>query len=483
MVINHSVILRTLGLLLVLLAAAMVVPLAVSLYYGDTGLRPLAVGAAATLGVGAVLVLLFRHSPQEIRSRSAFLLVTVAWFAITTCGAIPFYLSGGFQSFVDAWFESASGFTTTGASVLTDIEALPPSILLWRSMTQFLGGMGIIVLSLAILPMLGVGGMDLFRAEVPGPTSTKISARVRETARALWLVYLVLAAVQAILLWVCGMSPFEAVNHAFTTLATGGFSTQNESIAGFDSASIEVVTTVFMFLAGANFVLHYRLLVDRDWSFFKDSELKFYALVVTGATLLLTIVVWGTQYRSLLDALRFCSFQVISIISTTGYASADYLLWGSFAQVLLLLLMVIGGCAGSTAGGVKCVRIMMMLKHAHRELYRMVHPKAVATLKLGRAPVSEQVMAAILGFFFFYIVLAALTTAVISACGVDLVTALSSVISSLSNVGPGLGEVGPVLNYGGLPDLVKVLLSVCMIVGRLEIMTVLVLFTSDYWSS
>jgi len=474
---------KTLGLLTMLLGVSMLIPFAVAVLYQDNGLQVLAMSSAVTFVIGFVLFVLCNRAGEQIRSRSAFFLVTAAWFSATVFGALPYYFSDMGLSLVDAWFESASGFTTTGATILTDIEATPKSILLWRSLTQFLGGMGIIVLSLAVLPLLGVGGMDLYRAEVPGPTSDKISARVSETARALWMVYLVFALVQTFVLCAFGMSLFDAVNHALTTMATGGFSTRNASIAAFDSAAIEFVVTFFMFLAGANFILHYRALVKGDFSLVADRELRFYTAITVGSILIVSAALWGVHYDTFGQAIRYGAFQVVSILTTTGYGTADYLLWGAFSQVLLLGLMVIGGSAGSTSGGIKCIRAMLLIKQGYRELYRMIHPKAVVSLKLGDSAVPAGVSSSVFGFFFLYITLVGATTLALTACGVDILTALSGVVSALSNVGPGLGEIGPMLNYSGLPDLAKILLCACMIVGRLEIMTVLVLFTSEYWSS
>ena len=483
MVIDRALLLKILGLLWLMLACAMLIPLTYGLCVNDSGVLPLTKSAACVFIVGSLFYLLNRHVDAQLRSRGAFLLVGLGWFSATVFGALPYYLSGFIASPLDAWFESVSGFTTTGATILRDIESLPKSLLLWRSLTQFLGGMGIIVLSLAILPVLGVGGMELFRAEAPGPTSDKISARVSETARALWLVYVLFTLLEALLLWLFGMSPFDAINHAFTTMATGGFSTKNASIGHYQSAAIEWIVSVFMFLAGVNFILHYHLIRRREFLMFKDAEFRFYGFMIFISALCIAFSLWGQQYASFHDSVRLASFQVTAIMSSTGFASADYLIWGAFAQSLIVLLMVIGGCAGSTGGGIKCVRAMMLVKQGYRELYRMVHPKAVLPLKLGKTQVPQHVIQAIFGFFFLYILLLGVASLALTASDVDMVTAFSSVVSALSNIGPGLGEVGPALNYAGLPDFAKFVLSACMIIGRLEIMTVLVLFTTEYWSS
>ncbi len=478
---NSRLILKILGFLWLLLGLAMLVPLVYSLFNADSGTQPLLTSAGILLSLGGIIYLAFRRAESELKSREAFLLVSLAWFSTTVLGALPYLLSGFFDSPVDAWFESASGFTTTGATILIDIEAVPNSLLLWRSLSQFLGGMGIIVLSLAILPVLGVGGMDLYRAEAPGPKSDKIGARVADTARALWIIYVCFALLECVILYVLGMSFFDAVNHSLTTMATGGFSTKNASVAAFNSPAIEWVISVFMFLAGVNFLLHYRLILRRDHSVLADSEFRFYAVLAIAAILGITASLWGEQYDSFAEALRSSAFQVTSIMSSTGYATADYLTWGFFPQALLVILMVTGGCAGSTGGGIKCIRAILLVKQGYGELYRMIHPNAVRHLKVGQAVVSQSVSSAVFGYFYLYCLAFAVAGLILCASGVDLETSFSAVISALSNIGPGLGDVGPVLNYSGLPDLAKITLSACMIVGRLEVMTVLVLFTREYW--
>lgn len=480
---NHRLIIKTLGALLGLLGITMMIPLGVALYYRDGAAGSFMIAALCTLSISAGMYFYARDASPPLPTKGAFFVVTATWVLGTVFGSLPYYISGSYPTLIDAWFESASGFTTTGASVLGDVESLPPSILLWRSLTQFLGGMGIVVLSLAVLPLLGVGGMDLYRAEAPGPTTDKLTARVSETARALWIVYLLFAAVETVLLYFCGMDPFDAVNHALTTMATGGFSTKNASIAGFDNAAIESVITLFMFFAGVNFLLHYRLIVRREFAQFANREFHFYLSIVVAATLMLTAVTWGVQYESIGPALRYTSFQVVSLLSTTGYATADYLEWGYFAQTLLLALMVIGGSAGSTAGGLKCIRALILFRQGKRELYRLIHRKAVLPLKVGRKSIPVHVSSAIIGFFFLYMFILLIAGLLLTACGIDIITSFSAVVSALSNIGPALGDVGPTSNYGALPQEAKLILSSCMIIGRLEILTVLVLFTREFWSS
>lgn len=478
---NLRLIAKALGLLLILLAMAMILPLIACVFYGDGANQAFALSAALTLALGTILFVGFYGASGKLPGRSAILLVGMVWVSFTLLAALPLYLSGTYTTPVDALFESASGITTTGASVLADIEALPHGVKLWRSLIQYLGGMGVIVLSIAILPLLGVGGMELYKAEAPGPTSDKLTARISETARALWLLYLVLAVLETLVLCTLGMPFFDALNHALTTMASGGFSTKNSSIAAFDSPAIEYAISVFMLLAGVNFVLQLRFFIRGDLRVFRDRELGFYALVVGFSVLTLTLFLFPNVYPSFEEAFRYALFQTASIISTTGFGTADFDSWGPFPQLLLILIMVIGGSAGSTAGGIKCVRAMMLIKQGFLELRKLVHPKAVLRLKLGKQSVSPHVSSAIFAHFFLYTIVFGVSSLVLTAVGVDVVTTVSAVISALSNVGPGLAEVGPTMNYGGLPDIAKLVLSFCMIVGRLELFTILVLLTSEFW--
>jgi trk system potassium uptake protein TrkH len=352
---------------------------------------------------------------------------------------------------------------------------------MWRSLTHWLGGMGIIVLALAILPFLGVGGMQLYKSEVPGPTPDKLKPRIKDTAMLLWKVYVLLTAVQTVLLMFGGMDLFEALCHTFGTMATGGFSTKNASIAFYDSVYIQTVITVFMLIAGANFTLHYHLLRGRPMVFWKDPEFRFYIGVFALFTALSTASVLGVNYDSLSEAVRYCSFQVASIMTTTGYATADYELWTPLPQALLLMLMFLGGSAGSTGGGMKCMRIILLMKHTSRELFRLVHPRAVTSIKLGGKTVSPDVMASVWGFFLLYLGLFIVSSFIMAALGVDVVTSFASVAACIGNIGPGLGGVGPTDNYAHIPWLGKWLLIFCMLLGRLEIYTVIILLVPEFW--
>ncbi|MBG0776432.1 MAG: TrkH family potassium uptake protein [Desulfovibrionaceae bacterium] len=475
-------VLNVVGVLTIAVGLTMLFPLGFSLYYGDHGTYPLLASMAVTLGAGALLFLFFRReSAQVMNHREGMAIVALGWFAAGVFGGLPFLFGGTFDLVTDAVFESISGFTTTGASVLTDIEAVPRGLLMWRSLTHWLGGMGIIVLSLAILPFLGVGGMQLYKAEVPGPTPDKLKPRIKDTAAVLWKVYLLLTVLQIILLLFGGMDLFDSICHTFGTMATGGFSTKNTSVAHYHSAYIDWVIIVFMFLAGCNFALHYQALKGRLNVFWKDAEFKFYLIVTVAFTAMATASVMGVNYKGFWDSLRYSAFQVVSIGTTTGFATADYELWPALPQVLLLLLMFLGGSAGSTGGGMKCMRILLLMKSAYNELYLLIHPRAIKQIKLGGKSVPREVMSGIWAFFMIYLGLFILSSILLAAMGVDLVTSFAAVAACIGNIGPGIGTVGPAENYAHLPLLAKWVLSLCMLLGRLEIYTVIVLFVPEFW--
>lgn len=474
--------LHVVGAILISVGFSMLFALAFSVYYDDAGVVPLMKAMGASVFIGASLFYAFREAHgSAMNHREGMAIVALGWLAAGLIGALPFWFGGVFETFTDCVFESISGFTTTGASVLSDIEAVPRGLLMWRSLTHWLGGMGIIVLSLAILPFLGVGGMQLYKAEVPGPVPDKLKPRIKDTAMLLWKVYLLFTVVEALLLMLGGMDLFESLCHTFGTMATGGFSTRNTSIAAYDSVYFDVVITVFMLLAGVNFSLHYQLLRGRPLVMWRDPEFRFFMGIFGIFTLVSTFSVWNVNYDSFWEALRYTSFQVASIVTTTGYATADYELWTPLPQALLLMLMFLGGCAGSTGGGIKCMRIMLLMKHAYNELYRLIHPRAVTRVKLGGKLVPPEVMNSISGFFLLFLGLFILSSFYIAAMGVDVVTAFSSVVACIGNIGPGLGEVGPTDNYAGIPLLGKWLLVFCMLLGRLEIYTVIILFVPEFW--
>ena len=469
------------GVILAFVGLSMFFPLAFSLYYQDSGLIPLLCGISLTMATGIGLIFGMKPRVQKpINHREGMAIVALGWAAVGIFGAIPFYV-GGFPSFTDAVFESFSGFTTTGASILTDIEAVPKGLLMWRSLTHWLGGMGIIVLSLAILPFLGVGGMQLYKAEVPGPVPDKLRPKIKDTALTLWKVYVLFTLVEALLLMLGGMDFFDALCHSFGTLATGGFSTKNTSIGWYDSAYIDGVITLFMFLAGINFALHYNFLRGKPLALYKDPEFRFFALLSGAMVLICTFVNWGAVYADLSTSLRHSLFQVISIITTTGYGTSDYELWLPLPQLLLLFAMFVGGCAGSTSGGIKCMRVMLLFKQGYKELFRLIHPRGVRSVKIGERLVKPEVMCGVWGFFVLFLGLFVVSTLLLAATGVDVLTSFSAVVACIGNIGPGLGSVGPTENFAHIPVVGKWVLTMCMVLGRLEVYTVVVLFIPEFW--
>lgn len=413
--------------------------------------------------------------------RGGFLVVSLAWAGCALLGAFPFFLSGAIPSFSDAFFESMSGFTTTGASILDDIEAMPRALLLWRSTTHWLGGMGIIVLSVAVLPLLGIQGGQLVKAEAPWPTVDKITPKITSTAKILWLVYLGLTALQIGFLLIGGLDLFDSVTHTFGTMATGGFSPRNTSVASYNSGYVDAVITIFMVLAGMNFLLHFAVITRRFDKLFADTELKAYLGIFLGATALITVILVAGGLYEIGHGFRFASFQVASILTTTGYVTTDYELWPQAARVVLLCLMFVGGSAGSTGGGIKVARIVTIFKQAMNEFRHLSHPRGVFPISFNRAPMARRMVIAITSFVFLYIVIVLFSTFLISLENVSILTALSTALATLGNIGPGFGAVGPTANYSFFSEPIKWFLSFLMMAGRLEIYTVLVLFSPHFW--
>ena len=425
-----------------------------------------------------------RHNKRkELSIKGGFIFVSLSWTLVAAVGALPFYLSGSIPSYIDAYFETMSGLTTTGASILTNIEALPNSILLWRATTHWIGGMGIVVLTVAILPLLGVDGFRLLKAEAPGPATDRLSSKITRTAKYLWLIYILLSLIQIILLRIFGMNMLDSVSHTFATMATGGFSTKNLSVAYYSSPYIQYTITIFMILAGVNFALYFRALTGNFSVFYKDSEFRSYILIVLTATLLITLnLYYENVYSSIPEALRYASFQVASILTTTGFATADYELWGHFSQYILFMLMFIGGCAGSTAGSIKVVRIITLLKQSLIEIKRLIYPKAVFRVRINDKPVDIALIHHIIGFIVLYIVALIFIALVVSSGGHDILTSFTASLATLGNIGPGFGFVGPTDNYAFFQDYIKIFLSFAMMLGRLEIYTVIVIIFPSFWS-
>ena len=475
-------VLRVVALLLLIVAFFMIFPIIFALYYRENEMiRYFLIPMATIGGVSTLMLILFRHPPGRITTRDGFLLVTASWIGASLFGCLPFFLSGSIPSFADAFFETMSGYTTTGASILTQIESLPKCMLFWRSLTHWLGGMGIVVLTAAVLPLLGIGAYQLIKAEAPGPTLDKITPKIAETAKVLWLIYLFLSAAETILLIFGGMSLFDALTHTFGTLATGGFSPKALSVGHYDSGYIDVVITVFMVLAGMNFAIYFWVATGNIRKILANIEMKVYLAIFIGVTLIIALVLFRNVYSTFGKSLRHAGFQTATILTTTGYVTTDYELWPNLAQILLFGLMFVGGCSGSTGGGIKVVRIVTLAKLAINEMRYLSHPRGVFSVKMGGQTLKKDVVYTVAGFYFLYITMLLITTIVVASAGNDILTSLSSALVTLGNIGPGFGKIGPSGNYAYLPEYVKWFLSFAMMAGRLELYTVLILFTPRLW--
>lgn len=474
--------LRILGSLLMMFSLTMIPPFAVSWLFAD-GVSAIFIDTfLVTLATGAVLFALFRNYQQEMRTKDGFLITFLFYMALGCFGALPLVQNSGIGlSWADALFESFSGLTTTGATVITGIDDLPKSILFYRQQLQWLGGMGIIVLAVAILPMLGIGGMQLYRAETPGPLKdSKLTPRIKQTAVALWAIYIGLTVACALAYWLAGMSFFDAVCHSFSTIAIGGFSTHDASIGYFDSAAVELVAIFFMMLAGINFGLHFFAWKERSVThYLRDEEVRFYLLLLLTGTLIVTAVLVNFGTYEVPQAIRYGAFAVVSIFTTTGFATADFSSWPSMLPALIFFGAFTGACAGSTGGGMKVMRVMLIFKQGIREIHRLIHPNAVFPIKLNKRPVSSGIIEAVWGFFSIYVVIFLTMQLLMMACGLDFISAFSAVGATINNLGPGLGSVA--YHYGDISDTAKLILCFCMMLGRLEIFTLLVLFTPMFW--
>lgn len=479
---HPRIIIRFLAWVILFLGGSMALPLAVSVIYRDGSSIALLLSMSLTVLMGLTLFFSGRRPiDTHLSHRDGVAIVTIGWILAGLVGTFPFIFSGVLPNFTHAFFESLSGFTTTGASTISNVEALPEGILLWRSLIQWLGGMGIILLSIAILPFLGIGGMQLYKAEVPSPVVDKLKPRISETAKTLWKVYLLITALQIVLLLAGGMSFLDAVCHAFCTMPTGGFSTKNASISHFNSVYIESVILIFMLLAGINFALHYKLLRGDLKVFGRDPECRVFIMIVGVLVLLVTFDIYGNVYDSIGTAFRYAAFQVGSNITTTGFATADYDQWPALSQLVLITCMFLGGMAGSTGGGIKIMRVMVLVKHGYQQIFHIIHPHAVTTVKLGGKSVPQEILNGIWGFFILYLGLFIVAAFIMAAMGMDLISAFSSVAACIGNIGPGLGLVGPATNYLSVPEAGKWILIFCMLLGRLEIYTVILLLTPEYW--
>ncbi len=479
--LNTKRIINIIGLLVIIEGFFMSSCLVPAFIYGDGDLTAFLITVATTFITGGAMWYFTRRADKSVTRKEGFIIVSLVWIVFSLFGSLPYWLSGSIPSFSDAFFETISGFTTTGATVVGDIEGLPHGILFWRSLTQWMGGMGIIVLSLAILPILGIGGMQLFIAEVPGPAKEKLHPRVKQTARHLWVIYIIFTGLETVLLLIGGMDLFDSLNHSFSTMATGGFSTRQDSIAAFDSPFIEYVITVFMFIAGTNFILSYyamHLRFDKVWN---NEEFRFYLALILGFILIISLGLFFSQGYEPEESFRRSAFQVVSIITTTGFITDDYLLWIPILSVLIFILMFIGGSAGSTGGGIKVVRVLLILKNSHLEIKRLIYPNAVIPVKLNNHQISRNITGNVIAFGFIYIIIIAISVVLISSMGYGMDTSIGAAAACLGNIGPGIGMVGPVENFAHFPDFGKWFLSFLMLLGRLELFTVLVLFLPSFW--
>ncbi len=473
---------RMVGVIFMLTGLTMVPPALIGWLYQDGAAGGFVESGLITALIGALLWLPVRRHRSDLRVRDGFLIVVIAWFTLGIGGAVPLWLADNpGMSFTDAVFESVSGLTTTGATVLTGLDELPHAVLFYRQQLQWIGGMGIIVLAVAILPMLRIGGMQLFKAETPGPVKdSKLTPRITETAKALWGVYVGLTLLCALAYWLAGMSLFDAVSHAFSTMALGGFSTHDASMAWFDNPLIEMIAILFMVIAGINFSIHFmawRGISGRPYLY--DTEARVFILVLVAVSLITTLTLFFADYGGFVDSLRKGTFQVVSVMTTAGFGTDTFAAWPSMLPVLLLMLSFVGGCSGSTAGGMKVIRIILVVKQGLREVLQLIHPNAQMPIKLGGRTVSDKVINAVWGFYGLYIAMFCLFSLLVMATGVDLVTAVSAAASAINNLGPGLGEVATTMQ--SLNDTAKWLLILLMIMGRLEVFTLVVLFTPDFW--
>lgn len=485
MKINFPGIINILGVVLLINSALILLCVPVSVAFNDGALLPVIAAFFVNAGMGTIFWGSTRLHPQKnnIKKREGYLIVTLTWLILSLFGTLPFLFSHAIPDFTNAFFETISGYTTTGSSILDDIESLPESILFWRSLTQWIGGLGFIVLALAILPLLGISGLQLFVAEAPGVTPDKIKPRIKESAKRLWFIYIGLTLLETVLLMFGGMSFYDSINHSLTTMSTGGFSVKQASIAFYDSAYIDYVITFFMFLGGTSFVLLYLALkgkINKVWS---NEEFRWYLSFILAITLIVTSILIIKDDQGMANAFQIAIFQVVSIITTTGFATTDFTIWGPSVSLIFFTLMFMGGSAGSTSGGVKIVRHLIIAKNSLIEFRRQLHPYAIILVRFNKKPIPHDITHNILAFVIIYITIFGISSVLLSLSGVDALTAVGSVASALGNIGPGLNLTGPSYSFAALNDFAKWVLSALMIIGRLELFTVLILFTRYFWRS
>ena len=482
---NTRMVFRTMGALLLIEAVFMALALGVSLWYGEADSGVFLLSTIITLLAGVIGLLVGRHAESRMGEREGYVIVAMVWVVFSAFGLMPYYLSGQVPSLTDAWFESMSGFTTTGATIIPDLEVITHGLLFWRSLTQWIGGMGIIVLSIAILPIFGLNGMQLYAAEVTGLTYEKLSPRIADTAKMMWSIYLLLTITEVLALWLCGMNVFDAVCHSFSTIATGGFSTHNNSLEYYDSAAIHYTVTLFMFISGINFVLLIYLLRGKARNLLQDEEVRWYSVAVALFAVALTVGLYiarpGWSGVEMERAFRDSLFTVISSMTSTGYTISDYMYWPVVAWVVIFFLMLTGACAGSTAGGIKWVRLAIIIKNGVAEFQRRIHPNAIIPVKLNEKAVPQQTINNIMAFLIFYVFIIVITVVIFCASGVNFDESIGAAVSAIGNVGISIGQFGPAGTYAEFPMVAKWVMSFVMLIGRLEIFTVLLLFTRALW--
>lgn len=479
--INFKTIIRIIGILLLLETVMFLVCSSVSFYYRESDMLDFWKAGGITAGVGLLLAALGKGGERQLTRRDGYVLVSFAWVAFSLFGMLPFYIGGYIPDIANAFFETMSGFSSTGATILDDIESLPHGILFWRSMTQWIGGLGIIMFTIAVLPIFGVSGLQVFAAEASGPTHDKVHPRIGITAKWIWSIYAGITALLVGLLMLGGMDWFDSICHAFATTGTGGFSTKQASVAYYNSPYIEYVISIFMFISGINFTL-LLLFVNRKFKkFISNAELKFYFGSVVLFTAVIAIVLYYTSPMGMEESFRKSLFQVISLHTSTGFATDDYMQWTPVLWGLLTIIMLMGACAGSTTGGLKCIRMVILTKVSRNEFKHILHPNAILPVRINKQVISPSIVSTVLAFCFIYISIIVIGTLLMMAMGVGAEESMGCVISSIGNMGPGLGETGPAYSWNALPDAAKWLLSFLMLLGRLELFTVLLLFTPDFW--
>mgnify|MGYP001997461855 FL=1 len=481
-------------MLLIFNGSAMIISAIVSLIFNDGAIKEIALSAFLTIVIGSIIMLFNKNNIRQINKRDGYVIVTIGWLTMVLSGILPYYFTSSIDTFPNLFFETMSGYTTTGSTILNDVEALPKSIVFWRSMTHWLGGMGIIVLAIAILPLLGIGGMQLFSAEAPGISSDKIHPRISDTAKRLWIIYVGLTFLETILLKLAGMNFFDAINNSMSNIASGGFSSRNESIAYWnDVPIIQYIIIFFMFLAGTNFILIYFGLTGNFKKAIKNTEFKWYISLIGLFVILVTLTLFFSVdltktsvyhpqiYGELESSFRHSLFQVVAIVTTTGFVTGDFISWGPFLTMFFFAIMFLGGSSGSTSGGVKILRHLILIKNGLLEFKRSLHPNAILPLRHNNSVLEKPIIIHVLAFFILYLILFIIGAGVLSLIGLDFVSAIGGAASSIGNVGPALGTLGPISNFDSLPDLGKYWCSFLMLVGRLELFTVLIFFTPFFW--